>query len=136
MRWLVLCLTVLFLAGCGGVAVERSPHAQPAAEPVAEPVGKPAPLVVTTGVDGMLAYQPPVLFAKQGESVEITLVNADRAQAHSFVIPELQVKSRQVMPGQKETLTFVADKAGDYRFYCDVPGHKDGGEVGRFTVEP
>lgn len=136
MRWLVLCLCVAMLAGCGGVTVERRLYEQPAAEPVVEPVNEPHRLVVTTGVDGMLAFQPPVLFAKAGERVEITLVNEDRAQAHSLVIPELQAKSRQVMPGQQETITFVADKAGDYRFFCDVPGHKDAGEVGRFTVEP
>jgi nitrite reductase (NO-forming) len=93
-------------------------------------------MLVTAGMGGMLAFLPPVLFAKLGEQVEITLVNADTAQAHSFVISDLHVKSRQVMPGQRETIAFVADKAGDFRFFCDVPGHKDGGEVGRITVEP
>lgn len=136
MRWLVGFLCVLLVAGCGGVKVERRPSAQPAAEPVAVPVAEPDRIVVTTGVNGMLAFQPPVVLAKQGMRVEITLVNEDRAQAHSFVIAELHVKSRQVMPGQRETLSFAVDKAGDYMFYCDLPGHKDGGEVGRFTVEP
>lgn len=132
MRWLVFLLSAFVLLGCGGVRVERKLTTQPAAGPVTEP----RRIVVSVGVDGALTYNTPVLHVRQGEKVEITLENMDRAQAHSLVFPDQSAKTRQVMPDERETITFVADKVGEYRYYCDLPGHKDAGEVGRLSVQP
>jgi uncharacterized cupredoxin-like copper-binding protein len=95
----------------------------------------PRELTVLMGQDGALAYSPAALQVREGDTVEITLINEDAAQHHSFVIPDLHVKSRQIRPGAREVLRFRAGKAGKYRFFCDLPGHKDAGEVGVLTVE-
>jgi len=91
-------------------------------------------LEVVMGEGGEMKYTPASLEVKKGEKVEVTIVNKDSAQNHSFLIKDLNVKSKQVQPGQKETLTFTASKAGDIEFFCDVPGHKDGGMVGTLKV--
>lgn len=34
-----------------------------------------------------------------------------------------------------ETMTFIARTPGTYAFYCTIPGHRDAGMVGTFTVQ-
>ncbi|HLN65072.1 MAG TPA: cupredoxin domain-containing protein [Symbiobacteriaceae bacterium] len=91
-------------------------------------------LEVVAGENGAMTFNPATLSVKKGEKVEVTLVNKDSAQNHSFLVTDLNVKSKQVAPGQKEVITFDASKAGEFEFHCDVPGHKDGGMVGKITV--
>lgn len=117
------------LTGCGGLRQEPAVTLTPAAP-------GPASLVVTMGEEGQLAFYPTELNVRKGEAVKLVLNNADTAQAHAFVIRELTLKSRAVAPGMSETLTFVPDKAGDFAFFCDMPGHKEAGMVGRIHVEP
>lgn len=91
-------------------------------------------LTVEVGVNGALAFKPAVLTAKKGTPVELTLINRDKAQAHSLVIAQLNLKSVQ-LPAQKQTtLRFTPTRAGTYAFYCDLPGHKDAGEVGTLII--
>jgi FtsP/CotA-like multicopper oxidase with cupredoxin domain len=81
----------------------------------------------------------------QGDSVVITFHNADANMAHSLgistetsnfasppaptpVFPGAITKNPGsmtdgTMPGQTETLRFLADKAGTYSIVCYVPGH-------------
>jgi uncharacterized cupredoxin-like copper-binding protein len=37
-------------------------------------------------------------------------------------------------PGQSENITINAD-AGEYEYYCSVPGHKAAGMVGKLIVQ-
>ncbi|HLN63036.1 MAG TPA: cupredoxin domain-containing protein [Symbiobacteriaceae bacterium] len=126
--WIIAALLTLALTGTPGPA-----PAEPAPEPAAPPAAK---LTVVMGRDGAMAFEPPMLTVRRGSVVELTLVNKDTAQSHSLVIPDLNAKSRQVMPGDTVKLVFTAAKAGSFRFYCDVPGHKDAGMVGAITVQP
>ncbi len=96
--------------------------------------GNTVELEVTMGEGGALAFNPNTLTVNKGDTVKVTLVNADPAQPHSFVINELNAKSGQVAAGQTKTYTFTASQAGEFQFYCDVPGHKEGGMVGTITV--
>lgn len=112
---LVAILSLGILAGCGGG-------------------GAGTTLEVIMGEGGAMTYSPATLTVKKGDKVSVKLINKDAAQAHSFLIPDLKVKSSQVAPGKTETINFTADKAGTFEFYCDVPGHKEGGMVGKMTV--
>lgn len=126
--WIIAALLTLALTG----GPEPAPEAT-APEPAAQPAAK---FTVVMGRNGAMAFEPPALTVHRGSTVEVTLVNQDPAQAHSLVIPDLSAKSRQVMPGETAKLVFAPAKAGSFRFYCDVPGHKDAGMVGAITVQP
>ncbi|HYF93164.1 MAG TPA: cupredoxin domain-containing protein [Symbiobacteriaceae bacterium] len=91
-------------------------------------------LQVIAGENGEMKYNPDVLTVKKGETVEVTLVNKDAAQAHTFILSKYNVKTAQVQPNQQETVKFTAKDAGEWEFVCDVPGHKDGGMVGKLNI--
>ena len=40
-----------------------------------------------------------------------------------------------VVQGGKVSTVKVTLKAGEYTFYCSVPGHREGGMVGKLTVK-
>ncbi|MEJ2012837.1 MAG: multicopper oxidase domain-containing protein, partial [Anaerolineales bacterium] len=82
-------------------------------------------------IDGM---ENPVLTADPGDSVEITLVNADNI-LHDFVIDEFNVHSEQIQDlDSKVTLTFEVGEAGEYDYYCSLPGHRQAGMEGVLRV--
>lgn len=37
--------------------------------------------------------------------------------------------------GETKTLTFNSGAAGEYEFYCSIPGHREAGMVGKLIVE-
>lgn len=110
----VLSLGILTACGGGGGAAKK--------------------IEVIAGENGEMKYNPEVLTAKKGEKIELTLVNKDAAQTHSLIISKFNAKTKQVQPGKSETITFTANATGDIEFICDVPGHKEGGMVGKITV--
>lgn len=90
-------------------------------------------------INGQLAITVP-----EGYTVEITLINEDPNMGHSVGIsaelanftmvapepvfagaisenPQSMVES--TMPGETETITFVADAAGNYSMVCYIAGH-------------
>jgi uncharacterized cupredoxin-like copper-binding protein len=70
---------------------------------------------------------------KAGETVALRLENHDRGP-HSFDIDTLGV--HVYMPtGQPGLALFRAPRAGTYTFHCAIPGHTEGGMVGRLIVE-
>lgn len=89
---------------------------------------------IVLGENGQYAYSPNEITVNKG-TVKITLQNKDTASAHSFLIPDFNVNSGQIPAGQSKTITFNASKTGDFDFSCDVPGHKEGGMVGKLHVK-
>jgi uncharacterized cupredoxin-like copper-binding protein len=51
---------------------------------------------------------------------------------HNFSIDELGI-SVDIAPGATEE-TVINAPAGEYEYYCNVPGHKQAGMVGTLTV--
>jgi plastocyanin len=41
----------------------------------------------------------------------------------------------QVSPGQSKTFSFILSKAGDFDYFCTIPGHRTGGMAGVLHVE-
>ncbi len=104
-------------------------------------------------INGELAVNVP-----EGYTVNITLINEDPNMPHSAVIsselsnfatppspepvfagaatanPTSMVDA--TMPGETETITFVADAAGDYSLVCTIPGHSALGMWLFFRVLP
>ncbi len=68
---------------------------------------------------------------KKGDRVRITVNNT--AGVHDFVIDEFDVK-KDTPEGQKTVIEFVADKAGDFTYYCSKYNHRELGQVGTLHV--
>jgi nitrite reductase (NO-forming) len=78
----------------------------------------------------------PVLTATEGQVVELTLINGEGAE-HDVTFPDQNAHSPRVTgKGASTTIAFRAEKAGDYLYYCSVPGHQLAGMQGQFIVTP
>jgi cytochrome c oxidase subunit 2 len=79
---------------------------------------RPAPATRHFTIDSrQFAYAPGTLQANQGDTVMITLTASD--VVHGFYLDDYGLETR-VEPGQSQTIHFVADKAGKFRYRCSV----------------
>jgi len=62
----------------------------------------------------------PVLCARAGEEVTITIVNSDSVEPHGFSIAGYLDAGVTVLPGKTDTITFYAGSPGEYKVYCNV----------------
>ena len=82
-------------------------------------------------IDGIVN---PDLSADEGDVVQITLINGEGAE-HDIVIAEHGVASQHVLDkGAATTVAFRARAAGTTPYFCSLPGHREAGMEGRFTV--
>jgi len=79
------------------------------------------------------SFSPSTIRVKKGDTVKITFKNT--GGFHDFKIDEFDVKTAQIQDGQSETVTFVADKAGTFDYYCSVGQHRANGMEGKLIVE-
>ena len=70
---------------------------------------------------------------KKGDTVKITLNNT--GGMHDWVVDEFDARTKQITDGQTDTVTFVADQAGEFEYYCSVGNHRAMGMVGTLIVE-
>lgn len=110
-------LSLGILTGCGGGS------------------GQTVQMTVVMGEGGVWIYEPDTITVNKGDKIELTLINKDAAQPHSLLIPDLNFNSGEVAINSQGTFTVNASKAGEFQFYCDVPGHKEVGMVGKITVQ-
>ncbi|GBC68605.1 hypothetical protein HRbin01_00288 [archaeon HR01] len=77
-------------------------------------------------------FEPAVIVVKKGDTVQLTVVNSDE-HAHSLVLDAFNVDTGRI-PGEKEapdpgartrTVSFVADRAGVFKFECGIPFDHD-----------
>jgi nitrite reductase (NO-forming) len=85
----------------------------------------------------------PVIRAEQGDTVEVTLRNADRMMAHSVDFHAAQISPQRgfadVPPGETRTFSFVARRPGVFLYHCGtspVLQHIGMGMYGAILVEP
>ena len=93
--------------------------------------------MVFLGVGGAIEGQiNPVLSAADGQVVQITLLNGEGAE-HDIVFPDQDARSPRITGrGTSTTIAFRATRAGDFVYFCDVPGHRLAGMEGKFLVTP
>ena len=76
----------------------------------------------------------PTLEVEPGQVVQVNLVNGDGA-LHDIVAPDFNAKSDQIAgKGSSSVMVFRADKAGEYFYWCSVPGHRAAGMEGLIQV--
>ena len=68
---------------------------------------------------------------KKGDTVRVKITNTKGM--HDFTIDELGVK-QVLLLNEEVTVEFKADKAGDFVYYCSIPGHRAGGQWGTLHV--
>ena len=93
--------------------------------------------MVFLGVGGTIDGQVnPVLSAAEGQVVQITLINGEGAE-HDIVFPDQDVKSPRITGrGASTIIAFRATRAGDFIYFCSVPGHQLAGMQGQFLITP
>ncbi len=78
------------------------------------------------------AFAPKQITVKKGDTVKITFVNSEGM--HDLKIDEFNATTKRLGTGQKETIMFVANKAGSFQYYCSVGEHRSMGMWGTLTV--
>ena len=127
----IILIAAVILAACAGP--------QNASE------GKIVEYALTTGmIDGKFVYigvgggidgaTNPTLSANVGDTVNITLTSGDGIE-HDISFPDFNAISEHVV-GQSSTVTlsFRVDKGGDFDYFCTLPGHREAGMEGKFSV--
>jgi nitrite reductase (NO-forming) len=109
----------------------HAPHSFTLRSGIAE--GRMVYLGVGGDIDGKVN---PTLTVHEGEVVQINLINGEGAE-HDVVVDQYAARSDRVLgKGASSTLSFTADKPGDFAYFCSVPGHREAGMEGRMEVAP
>ena len=144
---LALAVGLAALAGCGGSSssstssTSSSPTTSSA--PASTASSTPAPATSSAGAEklslaanptGQLKFTKTSLTGKAG-TVSIVFTNT-APLAHNVTIESPSGGSLGAIPafqGGSKTLT-LSLKAGTYKFYCSVPGHRQAGMEGTLTL--
>jgi nitrite reductase (NO-forming) len=108
-----------------------TPSGSPTGATPAAGGGTPAAAATTIDLQD-IRFVPAELTVQANTPTTISLSNTG-ASLHNFSIDELHIK-QDVQPGQTVEVVINAP-AGEYKFYCDVPGHEAAGMVGTLTVK-
>jgi nitrite reductase (NO-forming) len=117
--------------GAAAMGDMHAPHSFTLRSGIAE--GRMVYLGVGGDIDGKVN---PTLTVHEGEVVQINLINGEGAE-HDVVVDQYAARSDRVLgKGAGSTLSFTADKPGDFTYFCSVPGHREAGMEGRMEVAP
>jgi len=81
---------------------------------------------VRDGVDN------PDLVVNEGDVVRIEFTST--SGFHDFVIDEMGEATERVDSGETSSIEFVANKKGEFEYYCSVGSHREKGMKGKFIV--
>jgi plastocyanin len=118
--------------------ITTSPGVTTSATPTPSPTPSATPVVSGTVkefvVEGKnFAFVPPSITVKKGDTVKITFKNT--GGFHDWKIDEFHAATKRINGGEQDTVTFVADKAGTFEYYCSVGTHRQMGMKGNLIVE-
>lgn len=142
---ITLLLAVLLVAGCNIFSPQQAEVAAPdtkvkevvedvkvVEEEIAEDVDAPADVIFD--ISGRnYAFSEIELRAKKGDKVKVIFTSADGF--HNWTVDEFNAATEQVQTGGRTEVTFIADKAGTFEYYCSVGNHRELGMVGNLIVE-
>jgi plastocyanin len=147
LAFLPVLVGVVVLAGCGSSSNSSSSASTPATTASSTPAtssssSTPAPaassastkLSLEANPEGQLSFNTKSLTAKAGK-VTIDFTNSSPV-AHNVSIESSSgemVGATPTFQGGSKTLS-VTLKAGTYKYFCSVPGHRQAGMEGTLTV--
>lgn len=79
------------------------------------------------------AFSMDEIRVQEGDTVTINFESTDGY--HDWVVDEFGAATERVRENTPTSVTFVANKAGSYEFYCSVGAHRAQGMVGTLIVE-
>ena len=78
----------------------------------------------------------PQLAVAEGAIVQINLINGDGA-THDISVPDFKANSNQLnTKGASTTIVFKADKKGEFKYICTLPGHVQAGDAMQLQPGP
>jgi nitrite reductase (NO-forming) len=137
-----------------GHMAQAAKPAKPAAPPAAPKLSKQSPAAEYTpnvrfrlrtelgegkmafvGVGGDIeGVVNPTLRVNVGDVVQVTLVNNDAVE-HDVVFPDFKAGTDRVnRKGASSVTVFRAGTAGEYAYFCSLPGHRQAGMEGKLAV--
>ena len=113
--------------------VPGTPDAPQQSNPVAKDALPSSVTKISVSAGG---FDPADFTVKSGEAISLSITSSD-SQTHVFKFddPALLAVAVGVGPGETRVISFNAPAKGEYGFYCDVPGHRARGEVGKMIVK-
>jgi len=134
MKKLLLILPVLLLvgAGCSKTVPTKSP--EPVAPPSQASQGEVKEFVMQSYYSpeqGRPFFSLKEMVVKKGDRVRVKVTNS--FGTHNFVIDEYDLKQETPL-NQETVIEFTADKAGEFVYYCSMPGHRAAGQWGTLKV--
>ncbi|TSC91050.1 MAG: plastocyanin [Parcubacteria group bacterium Gr01-1014_2] len=141
---ILLVVSGIFLFGrqSNGPEVLPSPTPTPNTNSTVSPQITPTPTAIQTPQSSVKEFRitgSPFKFdvkeikVKKGDRVRIVFRNAEGM--HDWVIDEFNARTKQLQAEQQETIEFIADKKGQFQYYCSVGTHRQMGMWGALIVE-
>ena len=79
------------------------------------------------------AFSQDEIRVSEGDTVVINFESTEGF--HDWVVDEFNARTDRVPEGGKTSVTFVADRKGEFEYYCSVGSHRQFGMVGTLIVE-
>ena len=121
-----LATAALFVAIAGLTGLADGPSSS------GEAAGSASMATVVDVTLSEFAITPAAIVAPPG-GITIRITNAG-SMTHNFSIPGLSVKTKDLNPGETETLELGTLSEGAYDTLCDIPGHAGSGMVATLTI--
>ena len=142
MNKIISIIVILVLIGAGfwlfkdkteapNIVGEETPSPAPTPTPTTPPAASTIKEFSVEG--GSFYFAPKTMTVNVGDTVKITLKNV--AGVHDLKIDEFNAATKILSAGESQTITFVANKAGTFEYYCSVGQHRAMGMVGTLTVQ-
>jgi len=120
----VVLITVALISSISPQAEEET------LSPTIKPTGRVVELVIS---GSEFKFDPAVIEVNAGDTVRILYIN-DGRRKHNFVLDAFGIRTANIAPGESVVIEFVADKIGEFKFWCSLLGHRERGMEGTIIV--
>jgi heme/copper-type cytochrome/quinol oxidase subunit 2 len=121
-RGILVGVIILVLIVAGVYAYYYQPGAQTQGK--TETLSVDIKTVTQNGVEHHV-FDPATITVHKGDHIVLTVTNKDDSHTHGIIIPDLDLNTGALGPGQTAKLEFNADTAGTFTMRCSVPGCAD-----------
>lgn len=128
--WILLLLMACVAAACGGGTQQQQ---EQGGTQGGQSGGQNQQARVIEIDSGEFYFEPDEIRVRQGEPVEFVVINSGAVE-HNISIDEFNI-DRDYDVGETIRVSFTPNRKGEFRIYCDIPGHTPAGMVGTLIVE-